>query len=71
MKSLDHKPDEAYALEAIAAKIAADRPDLYLAVTGLPIWWDQVGREYSAANRKWKRWVKARLAETEILKEPS
>ena len=41
----------------LAVLVKTERPDLYAAVTGRPVWADQVGREYQTAERKWRRWV--------------
>lgn len=33
------------------------RDELWTEVTGLPVWWDHVGREWSNAKRKWSRYI--------------
>lgn len=34
-----------------------DGGQLFLDITGLPIWWDRVGSEWSKAQRKLIRWA--------------
>lgn len=43
--------------DRLAATRGVDAGDLWLEVTGLPVWWDRVGREYSRAKSKFKRYV--------------
>jgi hypothetical protein len=49
-------------LRELAALAMAERPDLYTQVTGLPVWWDAVGHEYNAAQRKWRRFIEKEVA---------
>jgi hypothetical protein len=44
-------------MKALASQAMNDAPEVYTAVTGLPIWWDPFGPEYKKAQAKWLRFV--------------